>query len=265
MKSQEVFYSPFYGFYFCYICNIQNLQFLLRGGFKMKNSIECRKIEKLFKGDGIETYALKDVNLKITEGEFVSIIGPSGSGKSTLLSILGTLDIPSNGEMLYENKPTNKLSNKQMADFRFENIGFIFQQFHLIPTLTALENIMAPLFGRKVTYDKKQRAQELLEMVGLKDKENSLPSQLSGGQQQRVAIARALVHEPNWLLADEPTGNLDTETGEIIFQLLHSLNQEKGCGVLFVTHDPELANRANRKIEMRDGLLIADTVVSQHA
>ncbi|MDX1771565.1 MAG: ATP-binding cassette domain-containing protein, partial [Planococcaceae bacterium] len=117
----------------------------------MKNSIECREIEKLFKGDGIETYALKDVNLKITEGEFVSIIGPSGSGKSTLLSILGTLDIPSSGEMLYENKPTNKLSNNQMADFRFENIGFIFQQFHLIPTLTALENIMAPLFGRKVT------------------------------------------------------------------------------------------------------------------
>lgn len=231
----------------------------------MKNSIECREIEKLFKGDGIETYAIKDVNLKITEGEFVSIIGPSGSGKSTLLSILGTLDIPSSGEMLYENKPTNKLSNKQMADFRFENIGFIFQQFHLIPTLTALENIMAPLFGRKVTYDKKQRAQELLEMVGLKDKENSLPSQLSGGQQQRVAIARALVHEPNWLLADEPTGNLDTETGEIIFQLLLSLNREKGCGVLFVTHDPELANRANRKIEMRDGLLIADTVVNQYA
>ncbi|WP_084543980.1 ABC transporter ATP-binding protein [Paenisporosarcina indica] len=231
----------------------------------MKNTMECKKIEKIFKGDGIETYALKDIDLMLQEGEFVSIIGPSGSGKSTLLSILGTLDIPSSGEMLYENKPTNKLSNKHMADFRFENIGFIFQQFHLIPTLTAIENIMAPLFGRKVPYDKKQRALELLEMVGLKDKSNSLPSQLSGGQQQRVAIARALVHEPNWLLADEPTGNLDTETGEIIFQLLFSLNRDKGCGVLFVTHDPELANRANRKIEMRDGVIVSDTMVNQYA
>ena len=230
----------------------------------MKTTIECKRIEKLFKGDGIQTYALKNVNLKVKEGEFVSIIGPSGSGKSTLLSIIGTLDVPSSGEMLYENQQISKLNNRQMADFRFENIGFIFQQFHLIPTLTALENIMAPLFGRKVTYDKKQRAQQLLKLVGLKDKANSLPSQLSGGQQQRVAIARALVHEPKWLLADEPTGNLDTETGEIIFQLLLSLNQEKECGVLFVTHDPELADRANRKIEMRDGVIIADALVNQY-
>lgn len=231
----------------------------------MKESFECRKIEKLFIGDGIQTYALKDVNLKVNEGEFVSIIGPSGSGKSTLLSIIGTLDVPSDGEILYSDDPIHKLNNRQMADFRFENIGFIFQQFHLIPTLTAIENIMAPLFGRKVPYDKKQRAQQLLDLVGLKEKANSLPSQLSGGQQQRVAIARALVHEPKWLLADEPTGNLDTETGEIIFQLLLSLNQDKGCGVLFVTHDPELADRANRKIEMRDGVIIADALVNQYA
>jgi len=231
----------------------------------LKESFECRKIEKLFIGDGIQTYALKDVNLKVNEGEFVSIIGPSGSGKSTLLSIIGTLDVPSDGEILYSDDPIHKLNNRQMADFRFENIGFIFQQFHLIATLTAIENIMAPLFGRKVPYDKKQRAQQLLDLVGLKEKANSLPSQLSGGQQQRVAIARALVHEPKWLLADEPTGNLDTETGEIIFQLLLSLNQDKGCGVLFVTHDPELADRANRKIEMRDGVIIADALVNQYA
>ena len=124
---------------------------------------------------------------------------------------------------------------------------------------------MAPLFGRKVSYNKKQRAMELLEMVGLPDKANALPSQLSGGQQQRIAIARALVHEPKWLLADEPTGNLDSETGEIIFQLLHSLNKEKGCGVLFVTHDPKLADRANRKIEMRDGEIVSDIQVSHYA
>ncbi|WKA56582.1 ABC transporter ATP-binding protein [Planococcus shixiaomingii] len=231
----------------------------------MNQTVECRKLVKSFQGDGVETYALKNVDLLLEEGTFISIIGPSGSGKSTLLSIIGTLDDPTSGELLHGNEPVHQLKANQLADFRFNNIGFIFQQFHLIPTLTALENIMAPLFGRKVSYDKKQRAKELLEMVGLGDKTNSLPSQLSGGQQQRVAIARALVHEPKWLLADEPTGNLDSETGEIIFQLLRSLNQEKGCGVLFVTHDPALADRANRKIEMRDGEIVSDTQVNQYA
>lgn len=231
----------------------------------MDQTIECRKLVKSFQGDGVETYALREVNLLLEEGDFISVIGPSGSGKSTLLSIIGTLDDPTSGELLHENQPVHRLKPKKLADFRFENIGFIFQQFHLIPTLTALENIIAPLFGRKVCYDKKQRAQELLEMVGLSDKANSLPSQLSGGQQQRVAIARALVHEPKWLLADEPTGNLDSETGETIFQLLHSLNKEKGCGVLFVTHDPKLADRANRKIEMRDGEIVSDSQVTHYA
>ncbi|WP_372869258.1 ABC transporter ATP-binding protein [Planomicrobium okeanokoites] len=231
----------------------------------MNQTIECRKLTKAFKGDGVQTYALKNIDLTLEEGDFISIIGPSGSGKSTLLSIIGTLDEPSAGELLHQGQPVHKLNSRQLADFRFENIGFIFQQFHLIPTLTAVENIMAPLFGRKVSYDKKQRAQDLLRMVGLQDKANSLPSQLSGGQQQRVAIARALVHEPKWLLADEPTGNLDSETGEVIFQLLQTLNQEKGCGVLFVTHDPALADRANRKIEMRDGEIVSDTQVRQYA
>ena len=198
-------------------------------------------------------------------GDFISFIGPSGSGKSTLLSILGTLDEPTSGEILHSSQPVHRLNSKQLADFRFENIGFIFQQFHLIPTLTSLENIMAPLFGRKVSYNKKQRAMELLEMIGLPDKANALPSQLSGGQQQRIAIARALVHEPKWLLADEPTGNLDSETGGIIFQLLQTLNKQKGCGVLFVTHDPKLADRANRKIEMRDGEIVSDIQVSHYA
>lgn len=230
----------------------------------LKPVFECKNIFKNFKGDGINTYALKDVNLSLNEGEFVSIIGPSGSGKSTLLSILGTLDVPTSGELLYCGKSIGKINQKNLADFRFENIGFIFQQFHLIPTLTASENVMAPLFGRKVAYDKKQRVTQLLEMVGLKEKMNALPSQLSGGQQQRVAIARALVHEPKWLLADEPTGNLDTDTGETIFQLLLSLNRDKGCGVIVVTHDFELANRANRKIEMRDGEILSDSRVSEH-
>lgn len=227
----------------------------------MEGTFQCKQMGKSFSGDGVETHALQDIEVTLEAGDFISIIGPSGSGKSTLLSLIGTLDRPTSGELHYDGKPINKLNSKELSDFRFENIGFIFQQFHLIPTLTALENVMAPLFGRKVPYDKKERAEQLLAQVGLADKAGSLPSQLSGGQQQRVAVARALVHEPKWLLADEPTGNLDTDTGEIIFNLLRSLNEEKGCGVLFVTHDPALAERANRTIEMRDGIIIEDRLV----
>ncbi|MFX4306760.1 ABC transporter ATP-binding protein [Exiguobacterium sp. A1_3_1] len=227
----------------------------------MEGTFQCKQMGKSFSGDGVETRALQDIEVTLEAGDFISIIGPSGSGKSTLLSLIGTLDRPTSGELHYDEKPINKLNSKELSDFRFENIGFIFQQFHLIPTLTALENVMAPLFGRKVPYDKKERAEQLLAQVGLADKAGSLPSQLSGGQQQRVAVARALVHEPKWLLADEPTGNLDTDTGEIIFNLLRSLNEEKGCGVLFVTHDPALAERANRTIEMRDGVIIEDRLV----
>ncbi|WP_312194063.1 ABC transporter ATP-binding protein [Exiguobacterium sp.] len=227
----------------------------------MEGTFQCKLMGKSFSGDGVETHALQDIEVTLEAGDFISIIGPSGSGKSTLLSLIGTLDRPTSGELHYDGKPINKLNSKELSDFRFENIGFIFQQFHLIPTLTALENVMAPLFGRKVPYDKKERAEQLLAQVGLADKAGSLPSQLSGGQQQRVAVARALVHEPKWLLADEPTGNLDTDTGEIIFNLLRSLNEEKGCGVLFVTHDPALAERANRTIEMRDGVIIEDRLV----
>ncbi|MCY1691042.1 ABC transporter ATP-binding protein [Exiguobacterium sp. SL14] len=227
----------------------------------MEGTFHCKQMGKSFSGDGVETHALQDIDVTLEAGDFISIIGPSGSGKSTLLSLIGTLDRPTSGELHYDGKPINKLNSKELSDFRFENIGFIFQQFHLIPTLTALENVMAPLFGRKVPYDKKERAEQLLAQVGLADKAGSLPSQLSGGQQQRVAVARALVHEPKWPLADEPTGNLDTDTGEIIFNLLRSLNEEKGCGVLFVTHDPALAERANRTIEMRDGVIIEDRLV----
>ncbi|MFC4560184.1 ABC transporter ATP-binding protein [Virgibacillus kekensis] len=225
----------------------------------MTHGVECKGVSKVFQGDGVSTYALENVNIKLEEGEFVAIVGPSGSGKSTLLSLLGALDLPSDGEILYGGSPVNKLNSRRLADFRFENIGFIFQQFHLLPTLTALENVMSPLFARKVSYNKKERAEGLLEQVGLGDKFNSLPSQLSGGQQQRVAIARALVHEPHWLLADEPTGNLDTNTGEIIFERLSNLNREKGCGVIFVTHDADLASRADRIIEMKNGKVISDT------
>ncbi|AZB41545.1 ABC transporter ATP-binding protein [Bacillus sp. FJAT-42376] len=223
----------------------------------MNQTIECKRVEKVFEGDGIHTAALQEISITFQEKEFVSIAGPSGSGKSTLLSLLGTLDLPSKGDIFYGERSIRGLKKNELADFRFEQIGFVFQQFHLLPTLTALENILSPLMGRKVAYNKKERAEQLLEQVGLKEKANALPSQLSGGQQQRVAIARALINEPGWLLADEPTGNLDTETGEMVFELLADLNRKKGCGVIFVTHDPELAARARVQIAMKDGNIVS--------
>lgn len=228
---------------------------------------ECVQMTRKFQGDGIDTYALKPINLKFKTGNFVSVIGPSGSGKSTLLSLLGTLDVPTSGTLSYDGHELSQLNAKELANFRFEKVGFIFQQFHLIPTLTAVENVMAPLFGRKVDYDKKERALSLLARVGLREKAESLPSQLSGGQQQRVAVARALIHEPEWLLADEPTGNLDSETGEVIFELLRELNEEKGCGVICVTHDPSIAERADVQVRMKDGAVVEviDTRVTGNA
>ncbi|MCD7035263.1 ABC transporter ATP-binding protein [Metabacillus sp. GX 13764] len=225
----------------------------------MDISLTCRNVMKVFEGDGIKTNALEAIHIAFPKGAFVSIAGPSGSGKSTLLSLLGTLDRPTSGEIYFGEKNVSQLKSRELSDFRFQHIGFIFQQFHLLPTLTALENVMSPLIGRKGSYQKKERAEQFLEQVGLRDKANALPSQLSGGQQQRVAIARALINEPSWLLADEPTGNLDTETGEVIFELLSELNRSKGCGVIFVTHDPALANRAKIQIRMKDGRIISET------
>src|SRR5699024_9652325 len=198
--------------------------------------ITCNKLEKSYKGDGIETLAVSDIDLTFEKGEFTAIIGPSGSGKSTLLSLIGTLDKPTSGNITYDGEKILKKKKNQIADFRFEEIGFIFQQFHLLPTLTSLENVLTPLFARKVSYHKLNRAKEVLGQVGLSDKMNSLPSQLSGGEQQRVAIARAIVHKPSWLLADEPTGNLHTDTGERIFDLLQELNERERCGLLCYTY-----------------------------
>lgn len=218
--------------------------------------IKCQQVTKQYEGDGVITNAVSEVDVMFKKGEFTAIIGPSGSGKSTLLSLIGTLDQVSSGTILYDGKEINHKQKKKLADFRFEEIGFIFQQFHLLPTLTALENVMTPVFSRKVPYNKHKRAEEVLAQVGLSDKVNALPSQLSGGQQQRVAIARALIHKPSWLLADEPTGNLDSETGEQIFHLLQELKEVEGCGVVFVTHDSALANRADKVIVMKDGSMI---------
>ncbi|WP_042225377.1 ABC transporter ATP-binding protein [Oceanobacillus manasiensis] len=224
------------------------------------NVIACENLTKEFEGDGTKTVAINNVNLSFNKGEFTAIIGSSGSGKSTLLSLIGTLDKPSKGTITYDTEEILSKSKNKIADFRFQEIGFIFQQFHLLPTLTSLENVLTPLFSRKVPYNKLERAKEVLKQVGLSDKMGALPSQLSGGQQQRVAIARAIIHKPSWLLADEPTGNLDTETGERIYSLLKELNEVEGCGILFVTHDPALASKANRIISMKDSVVLSDKV-----
>lgn len=226
------------------------------------NTIQLLNVEKSIVGDGIKTTLLSPVSMTFHKGQFTIIVGASGSGKSTLLSLIGTLDRPSAGRILYDDVYPAQLKGKSLADFRFDNIGFVFQSFQLLPTLTALENVMAPLFPRKVPYDKANRALELLEQVGLADKRKLLPSQLSGGEQQRVAIARALVNKPAWLLADEPTGNLDSKNGEAIYSLIQTIQRENGCGVLLVTHDLQLASRGDRIVELKDGAMIGDTAAA---
>jgi ABC-type lipoprotein export system ATPase subunit len=220
--------------------------------------IHIQSLEKSYFGDEVVTKVLDNVNLKFERDDFTTIVGPSGSGKSTLLNIIGTLDTPTSGKVFFEEEDIFNIKNNKLADFRFENVGFVFQQFQLLPTLTAIENIMAPLFSRKTSYSKQERAAELLDLFGLSDKKNSLPSQLSGGQQQRVAIARALVNSPKWILADEPTGNLDRKNGEMIFDFLQKLNKEQGCGIILITHDETLAESANRTIYLTDGKVVDD-------
>ncbi|WP_017473163.1 ABC transporter ATP-binding protein [Amphibacillus jilinensis] len=224
----------------------------------MVSKIECVDLTKTYQGDGVETTAVRKINLCFKRSDFTSVIGRSGSGKSTLLSLLGTLDRPTKGEILYDGEEIGAKSKRRLADFRFEQVGFVFQQFHLLPTLNVLENVLTPLFGRKVSYNKHIRAKEVLDYVDLLDKTTALPSQLSGGQQQRVAIARAIIHKPSWLLVDEPTGNLDSVASERIFNLLKQLHQDDGCGVIFVTHEPNLADRTERIITMQDGCVIKD-------
>ncbi len=224
-------------------------------GNHMISLIQCKKD---YKGNGFVTEALKETSIQFHKGKITAITGPSGSGKSTLLSLIGAMDKPTAGKIIVDDIDILQLSENRLADFRFEKIGFIFQHFELIPTLTALENVLAPLFVRKVAYNKVERAEMLLEKVGLFEKRNELPSQLSGGEKQRVAIARALVNEPQWILADEPTGNLDSKNGQMIYQLIDHLSKETNCGVLLVTHDTQLAAQADRIIEMKDGIIIND-------
>jgi len=207
-------------------------------------------------------HALRDVDLRIDRGELLAIVGPSGSGKTTLLQLLGGLDRPTRGSIVFEGRDLATLPQSQLTALRLRTIGFVFQQFNLIPTLTAAENVELALGPAGVRGDvRRARVEELLEAVGLGDRVDHLPSQLSGGEQQRVAIARALANDPDVLLADEPTGNLDSTTGDEILSLLQSLNTEQGRTVIVITHDSSVAARATRTVQLKDGAVVSERLV----
>lgn len=225
----------------------------------MEPLISLSKVIKTYKLDGgIEIQALRGVDLKIKKGEFVSIIGPSGSGKSTLMHVIGILDQPTSGTVELEGKNVGELPEEKLAELRNKHIGFVFQAFNLLPRTSALENVELPLVYSGVSAsERKRRATEALSVVGLGDRMDHTPAQLSGGQQQRVAIARALVSKPLLILADEPTGNLDSQAGDEIVTLLKDLNA-KGNTIVLVTHELEIAQKAKRIVQMKDGVVISD-------
>lgn len=211
-------------------------------------------IEKVYQTEKIETVALSKISLTISGGEFVSIMGPSGSGKSTLLNIIGLLDNPSNGNLVLNNRPIISYEDKYLAKIRNEEIGFIFQSFHLVHDLNVLDNVEIPLLYRKISgSERKKLALEALERVGLQHRAFHFPSQLSGGQQQRVAIARAVVGKPSILLADEPTGNLDSQMGEEVMGVLKDLNEKENATIVMVTHDQRMAEMTKRIFRLFDG------------
>lgn len=227
---------------------------------KMNNQIiSLENVKKSYFIKDTEFPVLKGIDFDIKKGEFVALMGPSGSGKSTLLNIIGALDKPTSGKYHIQDKLVSDLSSDQLADIRNRYIGFIFQNFNLIPTLSSLDNVALPSFyTEQENYD---RAEELLSMVGLEDKFNNKPNELSGGQRQRVAIARSLINNPEFILADEPTGNLDSITGKEIMDLIVSLNKKYGKTILMVTHDPHLATLTHRVIYLKDGRITKEKSV----
>jgi putative ABC transport system ATP-binding protein len=217
-------------------------------------------VERIYRRGSVPVQALRGVTVELSRGELVSIEGPSGSGKSTLLQLLGALDTPTSGRVSLDGVELTQARDHRLTKLRLDEIGFVFQQFNLIPTLTALDNVAVAMFPRGLRRkERRERAAELLTQVGLGDRLDHLPSRLSGGEQQRVAIARALANEPNVVLADEPTGNLDAETSAEIMELLTSLVSDRGVTVVIVTHDDEVARHARRRIRLRDGVVVSDT------
>jgi putative ABC transport system ATP-binding protein len=219
-----------------------------------KNVIHLDNIEKIYRTDKIETVALANVNVHVKEGEFISIMGPSGSGKSTLLNVIGLLDVPTGGKVFINGKQITSYKDKALARVRNEEIGFIFQTFHLINDLSVVDNVEIPLLYRNLSNsERRRRALKALDRVGLASRVHHFPTQLSGGQQQRVAIARAIVGNPQILLADEPTGNLDSQMGDEIMDILTGLCREENTTVVMVTHDPRQAEKTERIVRLFDG------------
>jgi putative ABC transport system ATP-binding protein len=222
--------------------------------------VEAIDVTRSYRMDGVSVEALRGISLRVEAGEFAAILGPSGSGKSTLMHLFGCLDRPTSGRLLVRGRDTASLSDGQLAELRNETIGFVFQAFQLLPRTSALDNVALPLVYRGLPKPQRRRhAAEALEAVGLGHRLRHRPAQLSGGEQQRVAVARALVGRPEIVLADEPTGNLDTRSGQELMDVLDRLNAERGVAIVLVTHEPEIAGRASRQIRVRDGLIESDS------
>jgi putative ABC transport system ATP-binding protein len=225
------------------------------------NIIEIKNLSKVYDAKTIPVYALNGVDLAFKEGEFTCIVGPSGSGKTTLLNMLGGLDSPTGGEIRIDDTDITALKSRELIDFRMRNIGFVFQSFNLIPVLTAKENVEFIMQLQGVNKEKRDnRTLELLKSVGLKDKVNTRPAKLSGGQQQRVAVARALASKPKFILADEPTANLDSKSAENLLEIMETLNKEENITFIFSTHDARVVAKARRVITLEDGKIVSDVL-----
>jgi len=229
----------------------------------MKNILELKNVNKIY-GTDIKTQVLYDINLSFEEGSFNSIIGQSGSGKSTILNIMGTLDRATSGEVLINDINIKKMTNNQLAVLRNNTMGFVFQFHYLLPEFTALENVLMPyeIKNSKISKEMKEKAEDYLKLVGLESVKNNLATKMSGGQQQRTAIARALINNPKIILADEPTGNLDSDSTEKIYDLLRNINQELGTTFIIITHDRRIAEKTDRIIEIKDGRINLDIIKS---
>lgn len=227
--------------------------------------IELKNVEKTYNDSEIKVHAVRGVDLTFEQGEFTAIVGPSGSGKTTLLNMLGGLDKPSSGEIMIGGICISEMKGSRLIDFRLHNIGFVFQSYNLIPVLTAKENVEFIMQMQGVPSKQRfQRSKELLESVGLGDRLNSRPAKLSGGQQQRVAVARALASKPKFILADEPTANLDTQSTENLLDIMEKLNHEAGMTFIFSTHDQRVVNKAHRVITLEDGMIKSDVHINPH-
>jgi len=220
--------------------------------------VDSREVTKVFSMGEVEVHALRGLSMTIKAGEVIAIMGPSGSGKSTLMNILGCLDRPTAGEYYLDGESVAELNDDQLADIRNRKVGFIFQSFNLLPRSTALANVELPLRYARNGKNRRKRAREALEAVDLADRMTHRPNELSGGQQQRVAIARAIVNEPSIIMADEPTGNLDTASGDAIMEVLLNLNKERDTTLIIVTHDPEIAEQTQRIVRILDGKVVED-------